>query len=232
MTEVAPHVLRPRIRTYKPRRSRISQRQSGAFGHQAAFLLPLSDEPLDLAEIWGEGVPVVLEIGFGTGLATAQMATAKPGTGLLAVDIHTPGVGDLLFRIGDLPLANVRVMEADALTVLDAMIPAGALAGVRSYFPDPWPKARHHKRRLIQPDVLTLVADRLRPRGFWHIATDWDEYANAIRACFAGDVRWHGGVIDRPDDRPVTRYEGRALLEGRHVTDLLYEVGADDRMAS
>jgi tRNA (guanine-N7-)-methyltransferase len=189
---------------------------------QEKFLLPLSDEVLDLADLWGAGTPVVVEIGFGTGLVTSQMAIEDPGTGILAIDIHTPGVGDLLYRVGDLGLTNVRVMEADALTVLERMIPQSSLAGVRTYFPDPWPKPRHHKRRLIQPEVLGLVADRLMSSGFWHVATDWDQYATAIESCFAADDRWTGGVIDRPAWRPQTGYEGRALRDGRGVTDLVY----------
>ena len=167
-------------------------------------------------------MPVILEIGFGTGEATADMATREPLTGILAIDIHTPGVGNLLDLLDRAELTNVRVMEADGLLVLKRMIPSGALTGVRSFFPDPWPKARHHKRRLVQPRVLDLVADRLRSGGYWHLATDWTEYADAILACFADDPRWTGGVIDRPDWRPETRYERRALREGREVVDLRF----------
>ncbi len=222
MTEPASHVLRPGIRTYKPRRSRISQRQSTAIRDHGGMLLALGERPLDPELTWGPGIPVVLEIGFGTGRTTAQMAAAEPDVGLLAIDVHTPGIGDLLYRIDDLRLVNVRVMEADALAVLEHMIPSASLAGVRSYFPDPWPKPRHHKRRLVQPEVLALVADRLTPGGYWHIATDWEEYAASMVACFADADSWQGGVIPRPERRPVTRYEGHALREGRTITDLLF----------
>lgn len=222
MIEPGSHVLRPGIRTFKPRRSRISQRQSAAIRDHEGMLLTLSAQPLDPVLTWGPGMPVVLEIGFGTGQSTAQMAAAEPHIGLLAVDVHTPGVGDLLYRIDDLALANVRVMEADALAVLEHMITPGSLTGVRSYFPDPWPKPRHHKRRLVQPDVLALVADRLIPGGYWHLATDWDEYATSMLACFGAAPGWEGGVIPRPAHRPVTRYEGHALRDGRSITDLLF----------
>lgn len=215
-------VLRPGVRTYKPRRTRITERASRALVEQAAFLLDPSAPVLDLAATWGDGVPVIVEIGFGDGLATAEMAASDPATGILAIDVHTPGVGDLLARIGETGLTNVRVMEADALRVLSHMVPPHALVGVRSYFPDPWPKARHHKRRLVQPEVLDLVRTRLVPGGTWHIATDWDEYADAMVACFAADARWHGGVIDRPPWRPVTRYERRALTDGRVITDIVF----------
>jgi tRNA (guanine-N7-)-methyltransferase len=215
-------VLRPGIRTYKPRRTRITERASRALVEQAEFVLRPTDSPLDPGAVWGEGVPVVVEIGFGDGLATAAMAAADPSTAVLAIDVHPPGVGALLARIADAGLTNVRVMEADALSVLARMVRPGSLAGVRSYFPDPWPKARHHKRRLVQPEVLDLVRSRLVPGGTWHLATDWDEYAAWAEACFATDDHWHGGVIARPPLRPVTRYERRALRDGRSVTDAVY----------
>lgn len=216
-------VLRPGIRTFKPRRSRITRRESAALIAQAEFLLAYTGRQLDLAATWGADVPVVMEIGFGSGAATASMAAAAPMTGILAIDIHTPGVGDLLHFVGHDTLTNVRVMEADALAVLQFMIPPSSLAGVRSFFPDPWPKPRHHKRRLVQPETASLVAARLAPGGYWHLATDWTEYATAMRAVFDADARWHGSMIDRPVDRPVTHYERRALREGRSVTDLRYE---------
>ena len=217
-----PGVLRPGIRTYKPRRTRITERASRALVEQSAFVLDPAAPELDLAGIWGAGTPVILEIGFGDGLATAAMAAADPATGILAIDVHTPGVGDLLARIGEAGLTNVRVMEADALRVLSQMVPPHSLAGVRSFFPDPWPKARHHKRRLVQPDVIDLVRTRLVPGGTWHIATDWEEYADWITACFSADARWHGGVVERPPWRPVTRYERRALADGRAITDVVF----------
>jgi tRNA (guanine-N7-)-methyltransferase len=220
-----PGVLGPGIRTYKPRRSRITQRQLQALGERQWRLEP-GDQPLDLAAIWGPQTPVILEIGFGTGEATAQLAAESPDTGILALDIHTPGVGNLLDLISRNELANIRVMEADALLVLKRMIPAASLAGVRTYFPDPWPKARHHKRRLIQAPVLDLVASRLRPGGSWHIATDWDEYVLSIEAAFAEQTGWTGGRVDRPDWRPVTHYEQRALREGREITDLMFRTHA------
>lgn len=214
-------ILRPGVRTYKPRRSRITPRAERALHEQKQFMLPMG-APVDAAAIWGSGVPVVVEIGFGDGTATADMAAADPGTGILAIDVHTPGVGDLLARIDELDLENVRVIEGDALTVLSHQIPPHSIAGVRSYFPDPWPKARHHKRRLVQPAVLDLVRSRLVPGGWWHLATDWPEYAETIEATFAADHRWAGGTIDRPASRPVTRFERRALRDGRPIVDLQY----------
>ena len=212
----------PGIRTFKPRRSRITARAAAALRDNRQWMIEASEAPIDLAAIFDR--PVVLEIGFGTGTATARIAAENPDFGVLAIDIHTPGVGNLLDLIDRNQLANVRVMEADALTVLRRQMAPGSLVGARSYFPDPWPKARHHKRRLVQQPVLDLVRDRLEPGGFWHLATDWDDYVEFIQAAFAADSRWGGGPVKRPDWRPVTHYEARALREGRTITDLLYRV--------
>ena len=218
-------VLRPGIRTYKPRRSRTTDRAARALAEHRAPLLPSDGGPIDPAAVWGAGVPVVLEVGFGDGRATAQMAAADPGTGILAVDVHTPGVGELLALIAEAHLRNVAVVEGDALALLQQRLAPCSLAGVRSFFPDPWPKARHHKRRLVQPAILDLVRSRLVDGGTWWLATDWDEYAQSMQECFAADPHWTGGPVPRPEARPVTRYERRALRDGRTVTDLVYRVG-------
>ena len=218
----APRTLRPGLRTFKPRRSRVTTRQSRALEHEDGLLLSLNDQHLNIHQVWGSSAPLVLEIGFGDGSATALIAAGAPGVSFLAVDIHTPGVGDLLQRLRDANVTNVRVMEADALLVLERMVAPGSLTEVRSLFPDPWPKARHHKRRLIQPAVLDLVRDRLIPGGTWHVATDWPEYAEAIMECFAMDQLWTGGPVPRPDWRVTTRYEERAQREGRTSIDLAY----------
>jgi len=212
--------LPPGIRTFKPRRSRITPRASAALAAKPAALLAITDRPLDLGAEFG--CTVVMEIGFGSADATARMAAADPSTGILAVDVHTPGVGDLLDAVARECLPNVRVIEGDAIAVLERMIAPDSLAGVRSYFPDPWPKARHHKRRLVQPAVIDLVGARLQPGGWWHLATDWPDYARWIEEAFADRSEWSGGLIDRPAWRPVTRYEQRALRDGRPVVDLYY----------
>lgn len=218
--------LRPGIRTFKPRRSRITRRAEAALAARADLVIPWSDAPLAFRDHWGEGIPVVLEIGCGDGRATLGMAQADPGFGVWAVDVHTPGLGTLLADVTDAGIANVRVSEGDALAILETMVPPHSLAGVRSFFPDPWPKARHHKRRLVQPTILDLVRSRLQIGGFWHLATDWQEYADAMAECFDSDAHWSGGIVDRPAYRPVTHYESRALREGRTVTDLVYRTVA------
>ncbi len=217
-----PVTLRPGIRTFKPRRTRITTRAEQALVEYASLIIEMGDQPLDPATVWGADMPWVLEIGFGDGRATAAMAAADPSTALLAIDVHTPGVGELLARVGDAGLENVRVMEADAITVLERMVRAHSLTQVRSYFPDPWPKARHHKRRLVQPAIVDLMHSRLVPGGTWHLATDWEEYAVSILECFDQDPHWEGGAIPRPEGRPITRFERRAHRDGRTVVDLLF----------
>lgn len=222
----APAVLPRGVRTYKPRRSRPTARASQALARGSWALLPMPAGRLDLAAEFGHGVPVVLEIGFGDGLATAALAEREPERGVLAIDVHTPGVGELLARIEASGLRNVRVVEGDALVLLERSVDPSSLAGVRTFFPDPWPKARHHKRRLVRPAVADLVRDRLAPGGWWHLATDWADYAESMRACLDSAPGWSGGPVPRPVDRPVTRYERRALAAGRSVTDLVYRTEA------
>jgi len=210
------------IRTFKPRRGRVTQKQNAALTNLAGPVIAVDDQLLDLTETWPGIDDVVIEIGFGTGTATVAMAMADRSTGLLAIDVHTPGVGELLHRIDEEQLTQVRVIEGDAIVVLKQMIPAGSLAGVRTYFPDPWPKARHHKRRIVQPEYAELIASLVRPGGFWHLATDIVDYAEQMIEVLDASPSWSGGVIERPDWRPVTKYESIALEAGRPITDLLY----------
>jgi tRNA (guanine-N7-)-methyltransferase len=167
---------------------------------------------IDLGELFGNGRPVVLEIGFGMGEATAQMAAADPETNILAVDVHTPGQGNLL----GLAERNGREMLAP-----------DSLAGLRVYFPDPWPKKRHHKRRLIQPEFLTLAATRLAPGAVLHCATDWEPYAEQMLEVLTAHPDFEntvpgGGFAPRPAHRPLTRFEGQGLDKGHVVNDLLF----------
>lgn len=210
------------IRTFKPRRGRVTQKQNAALTKLSGPIITVSDQLLDFTEFWPGLDDVVIEIGFGTGTATVAMAMADRTTGLLAIDVHTPGVGELLHRIDEEGLTQVRVIEGDAVVVLKQMIPPASLAGVRLYFPDPWPKARHHKRRIVQPEYADLLATLVRPGGFWHLATDIVDYAEQMIEVLDASPEWSGGVIDRPSSRPVTKYESIALEAGRPITDLIY----------
>lgn len=183
---------------------------------------PAALDPAGLFEADAVGRPLVLDIGFGTGTPVTAAALADPRTLILAVDSHTPGIGDLLAHIEEQQLQNVRVVDGDARDVLSALPPA-CLSGVRTYFPDPWPKSRHHRRRLVQADTAALVASRVRPGGWWHLATDWPDYAEHIDDVLGGSTEWVGGVIPRPASRPVTRYEQLGERAGRSAIDLWFE---------
>ena len=207
------------IRTYKPRRGRVTPRQRAAIDAGHGILI----EPDEIAAcIAGWPGPVVLEIGFGTGTATALMAEADPTTLIIGIDVHTPGVGDLLDLTMTRRLRNVAVLEADAIAVLREHTPPASLAGVRSFFPDPWPKARHHKRRIVTTEHATLIGARCAIGATWDLATDWAPYAEWMVEVLDAHPMWNGGVIDRPAWRPVTRYESTALAQGRAITDLRY----------
>ena len=213
----APSVLRPGLRTYKPRRSRITPRQRRALENPGFPLLSAHE----LSDAWQPGLPVVLDIGFGSAEQVVDLARCFPGQMIVAVDVYTPGVGDLVDQCRQNAIANVRVLEGDALELMTAL--PGTLIGVRSFFPDPWPKARHHKRRLVQPAVIDAVYTSLEAGGYWHIATDWPQYAESILDLLSEDSRWRGGVIERPEWRPVTHFEKRAERDGRPVVDMWFE---------
>ncbi|WP_407942586.1 tRNA (guanosine(46)-N7)-methyltransferase TrmB [Micromonospora globbae] len=216
------------IRTFHPRRGRMTGRQADALDRLfTAYGLPVPDgpgAPIDPAELFGRAAPVVLEIGSGMGETTAAMAGADPDRDYLAVEVHTPGIANLLDLVERHGLRNVRVARGDALELV-RRLPAGSLDAVHVFFPDPWPKARHHKRRLIQPAHVALLRSRLAPGGTIHCATDWAEYAEAMRETLDADpelVNTHDGFAPRPAHRPVTKFERRALLAGRPVADLIY----------
>ncbi|MEU6078516.1 tRNA (guanosine(46)-N7)-methyltransferase TrmB [Micromonospora sp. NPDC047074] len=180
--------------------------------------------PVDLTDLFGRGAPVVLEIGSGMGDTTAEMAAADPDRDYLAVEVHTPGIANLLDLVDRHGLRNVRVAQGDALDLV-AGLPAGALDAVHVFFPDPWPKSRHHKRRIIQPAHVALLRSRLAAGGTLHCATDWAEYAESMRETLDADpelVNAHDGFAPRPAHRPVTKFERRALRAGRPIFDLLY----------
>ncbi|MFF7193053.1 tRNA (guanosine(46)-N7)-methyltransferase TrmB [Streptomyces sp. NPDC008079] len=218
-----------RIRSFHARRGRITQAQAAAIErHWEAWGVELDGAPLDPGALFGDPEPpVVLEIGFGMGDATAAMAAADPATGILAVDVHTPGQGNLLALADRLGLTNVRVANGDAVVLLRDMLPPASLAGLRVYFPDPWPKAKHHKRRLIQPDFLAMVLPLLRSGAVVHCATDWEPYAEQMLEVLAAEPglanRYPAeGFAPRPDFRPMTKFERQGLAKGHIVRDLLF----------
>ncbi len=195
------------------------------------FVLPFADAPLDAAAEFGRSAPLVLEIGFGMGDATAEIAARLPQLDFLGVEVHAPGVGALLKLIGERGLTNLRIVRHDAVAVLERMIAPDSLAGVHVYFPDPWHKKRHHKRRLIQPGFAALLASRLAPGGWLHCATDWEPYAGQMLEVLSAEpllANSAEGYAARPAHRPLTKFEARGLGLGHGVRDLVFlRRGAD-----
>ena len=214
---------RPSIRSYSIRGTRITEAQRAAKSLlQEIHGIPVENKKLDLKAIFPTSQKVIMEIGFGMGEATAIMATQSPHNAYLAVDLHPPGIGKLLSRIQELGITNIKVIEDDVHVVLPYMIENESLDGVHLYFPDPWPKSKHHKRRIVTPAFLELIASKLKPGGYFHLATDWFPYAEAMQIVFSTSMQFSGGVIDKPDWRPVTRFEGQGIDKDHRVTDLLY----------
>jgi tRNA (guanine-N7-)-methyltransferase len=215
-----------RIRSYVLRAGRIGSGQQRALAELGPrFVLPFAAAPLDAQAAFGRLAPLVVEIGFGMGDATAAIAERLPQTDFLGVEVHTPGVGALLRQIGARGLANVRIVRHDAVEVLQRMIAPASLAGVHVYFPDPWHKKRHHKRRLIQPPFAALLASRLAPGGYLHCATDWEPYAAQMLEVLSAEpllANTAAGYAERPDHRPLTRFEARGLRLGHGVRDLVF----------
>ncbi|MEP7281799.1 MAG: tRNA (guanosine(46)-N7)-methyltransferase TrmB [Rubrivivax sp.] len=217
------------IRSYVLRGGRIGPGQQRALDQLGPrFVLPFSAAlPLDLDAAFGRHAPCVLEIGFGMGDASAAFAAARPELNLLGIEVHPPGVGALLKQVGEQGLTNVRIVQHDAVEVLQRMVRPRALAGVHIWFPDPWHKTRHHKRRLVQPALVALIADRLAPGGYLHCATDWQPYAEQMRDVLqaepqltAGDAG-ADGYAARPAWRSASKFERRGLRLGHGVWDLL-----------
>jgi tRNA (guanine-N7-)-methyltransferase len=210
------------ILTFHPRRGRMSAAQLAGLDR----LMPVHgvpDGPLDVATVLG-GRPVVLEIGFGLGHATIEMAQADPSVGIVAVEVHTPGVSRLLLAIEARALDNVRVVHDDAVQFLRDRVAPGSLQGVRVFFPDPWPKAKHHKRRIIRPDLVSLMASRLRRGGVLHCATDWAPYAEVMLDVLEQEpslVNAYPAFAPRLE-RPMTKFERQGLEKGHEVHDLVF----------
>jgi len=211
--------LRP-IRSFVRREGRMTLAQARALEELwPRFGIEPGDDLLDFSAAFGRRAPVVLEIGFGNGNALAALAAQHPQNNYLGIEVHRPGVGHLLRRLHDKSLANVRVLCVDAKEVLARNIPDASLAAVYLLFPDPWPKQRHHKRRLVQPEFIELVRRKLKPRGVLHLATDWQDYAEHMQAVLAAS----SGFAPAPTGmRPATKYEARGRRLGHPVCDLVY----------
>ncbi len=187
--------------------------------------IPFANHPLDFDRAFGRSAPRVLEIGFGMGETTAAIAQMRPDDDFLAIEVHSPGVGALLRRIRELGLTNVRIVQHDAVEAVAAMIPEASFAGVHVFFPDPWPKKRHHKRRLLKPEFVHALALRLRAHGYLHVATDWETYAQEILDTLLAEPLLENtaaGFAPRPSYRPLTKFEARGLARGLRVWDICF----------
>jgi len=226
-------VAPPAIRSFVHRRSHITQRQQQALAQLAPrWCVPYQPRVLDLAQCFGRDAPVVLEIGFGMGETTAQIAHERMQENFLGVEVFNAGVGAMLQRIEEGGLQNVRLIQHDAVEVLRTMIAPASLAGVHVFFPDPWPKKRHHKRRLIQPDFVALLVSRMRSGAYLHCATDWEHYAEQMLTVLSAEPLLENtcaGFAPRPISRPQTKFEARGVRLGHGVWDLVFRRRARDR---
>lgn len=214
------------IRSFVLRQGRMSPAQHRYLDEMMPVIgVPYRVAPLDLDAVFGRAAPKVVEVGFGMGETTCRIAESRPETDFLAIEVHGPGVGNLCKLVAQGGLGNVRIMQHDAVEALRDMIAQGSLAGMHVFFPDPWHKKRHHKRRIIQPDFVRLVASRLAPGGYLHCATDWQEYAEWMLGVLSGEPLLHNttdGYAARPDYRPLTKFENRGLKLGHGVWDLVF----------
>ena len=214
---------RPSVRSYSIRGSRITQAQRAAKDElQAIYGIAVEEKKVNLKEIFPISQKIIMEIGFGMGEATAIIAKNHPNNGYIAVDVHPPGIGKLLGRIVESGLTNLRVIEDDVHIVLPHMFEDESLDAIHLYFPDPWPKKKHNKRRIVNEGFLALIHPKLKKGGYIHIATDWVPYAVSIEEVFAASTLFSGGVIEKPESRPVTRFEGQGIDKDHQVTDLMY----------
>jgi len=215
------------IRSFVHRRGHITQGQRDALERLLdQWSLPYAPRLLDPAAAFGRAAPTILEIGFGMGETTEKIALARPDDNFLGVEVFNAGVGSLLRRIEDSSLSNLRIIQHDAVEVVRDMIAPASLDGVHIYFPDPWPKKRHHKRRLIQPPFVALLASRIKPGGYLHCATDWQDYAVQMLEVLGSEPLLRNTADDyapRPDYRPQTKFETRGLRLGHGVWDLIFK---------
>lgn len=228
MTDSTSNSHRP-IRSYVLRQGRMTEAQQRAFDTLwPRYGLTLDDGALDLAALFGNANPVTLEIGFGNGDTLAQLAQQHPERNYLGVEVHSPGVGHLMIKLAQQESGNVRILQTDALALLRLHLPAASLASVLLYFPDPWHKRRHHKRRIVRPEFAELVHRTLKPGGLLHMATDWEGYAqHMLRVLTAHpgftNLAGAGEFSPRPASRPLTKFEQRGQRLGHGVWDLLFE---------
>lgn len=217
-----------RVRSFVRREGRLTSGQARALERWLPeYGIPDDAGELDLERLFGRRAPTVLEIGFGSGETLLELATRHPDWNFLGIEVHRPGVGHFLKEAGERGLRNIRVSSRDAVEVMEQQMPDANLHRILLYFPDPWPKKRHHKRRIVQPAFAALVARKLVAGGEFHLATDWENYAEHMRAVLDAAPEFEnavpgGGYAPRPEERPLTRFEQRGRRLGHGVRDLVY----------
>ena len=214
------------IKSFVRRAGRMSSAQENHFAEMMPKIgIVYQAAPIDLAAVYGRNNPKILEIGTGMGETTAKIADANRDNDYLGVEVHVPGVGALCKQIAERGLSNLRICHHDAVEVVRDMLPEGSLDGIHIFFPDPWHKARHNKRRLIQPPFVALLASRLKPGGYFHCATDWEEYAQQMLEVLSAEptlLNASEGFAPRPEYRPLTKFENRGLRLGHGVWDVIF----------
>ena len=214
------------VLSYSRRGNRFTPTQAESWdAHHERWVIPdeaLDDPGFSKADWFGREAPLIVEIGSGVGEATAVLAAARPAHDILALEVWRPGVADTLWRLADAGADNVRLCSVDAVWVLEHLVEPGGLAELWTFFPDPWPKTRHHKRRLVDAAFASLAASRLAPGSAWRLATDWSHYAEQMRAVLDAEPLLEGGRVPRWPDRPVTRFERKGVEAGREILDLVY----------
>jgi len=214
------------VLSYSRRGSRFTPRQAEAWAaHQQRWVIPdeaVDDPGFTWATWFGREAPMIVEIGSGVGEATAVLAAARPDHNVVGFEVWRPGIADTLWRVAEAGADNVRLCGVDAIWSMEHLVEPDSLAGLWTFFPDPWPKQRHHKRRLVTSRFAGLAASRLRPGAEWRLATDWADYAEQMRAVLDAEPSLEGGVVERWAERPVTRFERKGIEAGRQIVDLAY----------
>ena len=214
------------VLSYSRRGGRFTPSQQESWdAHHRAWVIPddaVDDPSFGWDEVFGRTAPRIVEIGSGVGEATASLAAQRPAYDIVALEVWRPGVAHTLGLLAEADVDNVRLLSVDAVWCLEHLFGPDEVEEVWTFFPDPWPKKRHHKRRLVTPEFAALVASRLRPGGVWRLATDWAEYADQMRAVLDGEPLLHGGIVERWQDRPVTKFERKGLAAQRSIVDLAY----------
>jgi len=231
MTAPPDHITHPKtIKSFVTRAGRTTSGQAKALAELGPqFVLPFQPNLVDSSELFGRDAPLILEIGFGMGDATAHIAAVRPNDNFLGCEVHEPGVGALLKRMGEQQIGNIRILQHDAVEVLQHMLGENSLDGVHIFFPDPWHKLRHHKRRLIQAPFVGQLLKRMKTGAYLHVATDWQPYAEHILAVLLAETGLVNassrvdGYADQPDYRPLTKFENRGLRLGHGVWDLVFK---------